>query len=636
MKVHRVLEFIKSLVEQDTPVSCDAELCESLSAQFSKSPIDEYLNKKDLEFILDCYKSRWDVISDSENDYTFSASSANQLWINFARDLEPIAKRNYLKILIPTVTNDRDFNDFSPLNETVNLFNFYLGYDGTTLYRKFSFCNHLYRLQFVLSTYRNGAERALSIVTVEELARLKLCRETTRKVTIGIEAFENFWDLLRKKVFVHLRDNGQIPLGLLPHLLELVERYYFLKSNGLDIAVFKNDVSIFFQRLYGYELSAVNFLYGTILEYKDAEYYLLDVFIDLHRATNYSELELPIRALSKWLFYFNPILKASIKELDVVYGELLASNNERTLGNNNHSDLFINCCKLLVSLLTTQFDMYPSLTQRTSYSLWDITNEIPPMLGGIFDILIPKITENQPEFLAEVYGQLIKDIITPALKDNSWFTKFTRAESTEKWLTLVKSSRLDELGVHWFEPELLFSSLLLFNSHNQLLKKKINLFLEDLIQTYVQNKSDLMKQFRVNILFNKFLSGLSEHHRIHLLRLINLYDHNTAKSKFIYHCTLYIRDRLAQLRENVPETRSIYFFAQLNKLDSAHLFKLPDVKNNLNWVIADYQNQLMDLRFKFEPKNFETLGNYLFKIGRPILTEEQKEATIRNCRDFLD
>ncbi|KTD66499.1 hypothetical protein Lsan_0444 [Legionella santicrucis] len=622
MLVQRILDFIRSIEEADEPILCDVSLCDHLSVYFSNKSSDDNLNNEDIYFLLDCYKKRWDLIIDSDNDYTLNPSSVNQRWIDLARELEPIAKRNYLKILIPTVINEIDLNDFSLLTETVNLFNFYLGYGGHTLYRKLSFCRHLERWQFALSTYRNATDRTLSVVTIEELARLRSCKQTTKKVTIDTEVFDNFWDLMRKKVFIHLRDNGQIPIGLLPHLLELVERYYFLKSNGLDFSIFKNDVKNFFHRVYAYELADVNSFYGAKIAYKEEEQYLLDAFIDLHTATNFSEIELTIQALSKWLFHFDPELKASSKELESVYDELSRHEIQTVVTNSSQSRDLENCCSLLVSLLTTKFKISTSFTKK-SYSLWDKSNEILPELGDIFTILLPLVIENRPDSLAEAYRDIIKDIIAPVSADKSWYTWATRSEETIKWLDLVKNHRLNEIGVYWFEPELLFSALLLFNTNHQSLKARINLFLDDIIQTYAQDQNDLMKQFRINILFNEFLMGLSDHHQVNLLRLIKLCNLKTAKSNFLNNCASYIENRLSQLSQIPTETRTVHFFSQLYQLDSAKLFKLPEEKKDVSSIITEYKTQLLTLNL--EPKISEKIGKYLLKIGQPILTVEQKE-----------
>lgn len=205
MLVQRIFYFIKTLERESSPIKCDVQLRKCLSEYFAYKDPSYELSQLDIEVLLSCYKDRWDAIIDCEDDYTRNPSAVNALWIDLSRELEPFTDISYLKILIYTLTNDSDLNDLSPLTETVNLFNFYLGYGGTTLYRKWSFCGHLRAREYELSTHRSLL-RKLSPFTIEELARLKLCKQTSREVSFNTERFTNFWDFMRKKVFPHLSD----------------------------------------------------------------------------------------------------------------------------------------------------------------------------------------------------------------------------------------------------------------------------------------------------------------------------------------------------------------------------------------------------------------------------------------------
>ncbi|CAM2804932.1 Uncharacterised protein [Legionella steigerwaltii] len=618
MLVQRILDFIKTLEKEGTPIPCDKMLSECLSERFSKKPSSAELTADDIHFLLSCYKSRWESIVDKEDDYTRNPSPSNLLWINLASELTPITGINYLKILIPTLVNEKDLNDFSSLNETVNLFNFYLGHGGKTLYRKWSFCKHLENWKFTLSTYR--ADKKLSVVTIDELARLKLCKETAREVSVDDEYFKNFWDLMRKKVFVNLRAQGRMPIALLPHLLELIERYYYLRSKNSDFSIFKNDIRNFFNRLYGYELADVNFLYGTKIEYKKDEQYLLDLFINLHTANDYSEIDYEIQTLGKCLFEINPDLKAKSKELAPVY-QRVSVKIEPSEPQFVQTDAFVNCCKLLVSLLTTQFEFSFFFTRQTP-SLWDKKNAVFPEAYGIFVILLPLIAANKPKALEAAYADIIKDIVIPARKDNSWCTWLTRFKSTNRWLELAQNCKLDELGVYWFEPELLFNALLLFNTNNQSIKTHINHFLDDIIQTYAQNQNDLMKQFRVNILFTEFLDELSESQRTNLLRLIKLCDPQIAKAKFLLNCTKHINAHVAKLSQRT-EASSVHFFPQVSKLEVTRLFNLTEEIKDVETMMFEYKTQLS--KFNILPVIGERISNYLLKISQPILSVAQKE-----------
>lgn len=628
MLVQRILDFIKTLEQESKLIPCDARLYVCLMERFSKrKPADE-LTPNDLQFLLACYKSRWDSIFDKEDDYTRHTSPINQHWIDLARELAPLAKINYLKILIPTLTNETDLNDFSSLTETVNLFNFYLGEGGKTLYRKLSFCKHLESKQFELSTYR--ADGRLSIVTIDELTRLKLCKHTQREVSIDSERFNNFWDLLRKKVFVNLGTNGRMPIALLPHLLEIVENYYDYKSKGVNFAFFKKDIKNFFNRMKVFAVADINFLYGIKIEYREDEQYLMDLFIAMNTANDYKDLEYEMKVLSKWMFQFNSELKAKGEELKPLYADLEKMIKEESPFIKTND--FVNCCKLIVSLFTTQFEFSFFFTRQT-HSFWDIKNNVFPEALSIFTVLLPAIVANKPKILENAYKDIIQDIVIPARNDKSWYTWLTRNNSVSNWLKLVQNCRLDELDVYWYEPELLLNALLLFNTQNPYLKIRIHHFLDNIIQTYAQNQNELMKQLRVNILFTEFLEGLTENHRKNLFRVISLCNIDQAKSNFLNNCTKHINQRISDLCQS-KENTAPNFFASVVKKEGTNTFILPHDAETVEAMILCYKNQLSGLRI--EPQKAEIISDYLFSLGQPILTAEQKDQAKNSSRHTLD
>jgi hypothetical protein len=621
MLVQRILDFINTLEKDEKPISCDIALRESISEQFSKRKVDEELSKDDIEFLLSCYKVRWGEIVDGENDYTRNPSAINLHWIVLARELESIANKSYLKILIPSIINENDLNNLSPLTETVNLFNFYLGYGGTTLYRKIALCEHLKTWDFALSTYRSLTLRKLSSMSVEELARLKLCKATSKQVSVGVDNYTNFWDFLRKKVFTHLSDHGKIPLGLMPHLVELIERYHYLKLNGFPFSLFKKDIKNFFCRLYSYDLADVNALYGAKIEYKDNEEYLLDLFITLHTANAFSELDYAIKVLNKWLFNFNPALQPLNKELDSGSVDLDPSGSKHALHKSQALTL-TNCCSLLVSLFTSKFE-FSAFAIKHNDSFWDKSNNVFSEANTIMMTLLPLVAENRPDALISAYGEIIKNVIAPAKKDSSWSTWLTRDGSASKWLDLVQQELFSKLNVYWFEPELLFVALMHFNTNNPLVRSRVNAFLDDLIHTSAQDKNDLMKQLRVNILFTELLNDLNVNHRTNLLLLIKLCDLKFAKSTFLSNCVMYINERLSQLSQSVPDSAAIHFFPQVRKIDSGKLFDISEGIKDVSTMVTEYKMQLSAL--SIEPKLLEKMSTYLLKIGQPILTIIEKE-----------
>lgn len=139
----------------------------------------------------------------------------------------------------------------------------------------------------------------------------------------------------------------------------------------------------------------------------------------------------------------------------------------------------------------------------------------------------------------------------------------------------------------------------------------------------LNTKNELMKQFRVNILFTEFLNGLSEYHSKRLLILIKLCDLERAKSQFLSNCTKHINAQIAQLSQST-ESSSLCFFSRIrNKSERVDLFKLPEKAKDVESMIIEYKTQLSAL--SVEPGKAENISTYLFKIGQPILTVTQKE-----------
>ncbi|HAT8119132.1 TPA: hypothetical protein JA334_15885, partial [Legionella pneumophila] len=131
MLVQDIRRFLDELRESKPIFPCDKRLSTILLERFSHRERQEELTSDDIQFILQCFGERW--IADSESDYLLYPSRANQIWVKLAHEIEPLTDKNYLQILLPHITNQFDFNNLTPLTETVRLENFYLGYDGKTL-----------------------------------------------------------------------------------------------------------------------------------------------------------------------------------------------------------------------------------------------------------------------------------------------------------------------------------------------------------------------------------------------------------------------------------------------------------------------------------------------------------------------
>lgn len=187
MLVFRVIQFIHELKKcSQTPY--DKKFCDLFEKKFASKNRRKKLDADELHFITNQFEERAQKVMDTDLDYTFNSSGINQFWISLAKDLSPWVKQSYVKILFPSIVNVKDFNNGTPLTATENTYNFYIGFDGKTLFRKRGFCEHLIKKEYRLSTYRTvptdlkrrlyaATERKLSAVTITELARIKRCSQ---------------------------------------------------------------------------------------------------------------------------------------------------------------------------------------------------------------------------------------------------------------------------------------------------------------------------------------------------------------------------------------------------------------------------------------------------------------------------
>lgn len=629
MIVQRVLEFIDSFkLEQLT--SADQAHLRLIAAHFLTRKPEGELTTEDIRLLIDGYKARWLEIQDKEQDY-FLNPAINTSWINFAKELEAQAGLNYLKILMPTLPNILDPNDASQLSETVNLDNFYIGYDGS-LHRKRSLFDLLQQHHYSLFTYRRDTAKTRQVFTLEELSRLKNCKQTQGYFSLttikdgeaSIVEFESFWDFMRKLVFPRLTRYGEMPKGLLPHLLELVELYYSLKIKGVDFAEFKTKFKFFSKGLYSDRLENINFLYGQKVDGRE-DYYLLDVLTTIFDAQSFS-LDAEMRAISKFLYQFNPALKILHRDLDSMYAQLTERDEHDSSSQLSLKQAYERCCSILVSLFISKFKLFIFTGQRIE--AWDITNNIPRELFVLYTKILPLISTRQRVDYVAGYNEIINAIVAPKLRDRNFWTRLCREPLTKQLLIAAENSSFTEIGAYWFEPELIVSALMNFHTTKRELKAKIAIFLDDLINTYVSiEQNQFIKQLRVNILFSKLLAHFNEHQRRNLMIVIRLCNPEEELARFISNCVIHINHQLKLLGYLFPESTQT-FFRYIKKL------YLPHNLQHTRDVVSYYVKNLPKEHLKGDV--VKQVNEYFVKLEAPILTATERESSITPYpRDYL-
>ncbi len=614
MLVQKIVDFYTELGKEKVLINCDKGLLKSIIERFSGKKTTEELSNDDWQFLRECYNARWQNVKRTIEDYTLSASSVNQKWVNLAKVIAAELDISYLSILFYDVTNTHDPADGSWLTETTKLTNFYLN-DENQLCRKRVLYDRMKEQNYMLcSTDITG--KILKIVTIAELHHLQRCKQESGKFSIlypsKTEEFDSFWDFLTKESFPRLTFGGGMPIGLLPHLIEVIEDYYtFLKAKDDSFHLFKDVFQRFVARLYQYPLSNVNYLYGQKVRYKEKDQYLLDVFIAIFQANTFT-IDEEIMALTSCLFKYSPILKANSNELR----ELYSSRHAPADNTNAKYFAYERCCSIYISLFATEFKMW---TSGQSISCWDIVNTIPSELGDIYKLLHALFNKAEPDFIA-TYDEIINEYVVPKSNSNGFFSQcmklITRNKATATWLDLVEHKNLAQLGSYWFEPPIILYALLAYNKAESKNQKLIDSFLDELIHTYSQDKPAFAKALRVNILFSKFLSSLEECTRRHLIIWLTLTEPDTeteaAKIRFNEHCTSYIVRRITSMGYRPPSDAADHYTEAVDK-DS-----VIDVYNKLNLKHLESNAQ----------KNIQ---NYFSDLHYPILTADQ----LREIEDEL-
>lgn len=636
MLIKDVINYVEEIKKLDELHQDDVNLITHISKHFIQEDPHAKLTPEDELFLLQCFAIRWKKTFNTLNDYTLNPSTVNMKWVVFAKELALVLNKNYLHILMPTIINLFDYNNLSPLSETTRLENFFVGFGGTLLYRKRAFCELLMNTKFILGIRRNKQTSNLSPLHIEELYRLAICQQLNGQFSIDDEEFKNFWDFLRKKVFTRLQISGEVPIELLPQLCRLVETYYKMKKENAHYTLFKKEAIQFFTAITQCDIHNSNYFYGIELQFKDKHIYFLDLFIQIYKSEQY-DLDDYLNVLAHWLYRFNPILKIDSKLLNGITPSLISNSNAKiSILDTQDKAVTINksCLKLIVSMFTCHFDYFPFTEQKIS--LWDKVNNVSHDAGLMASIFMPLIQQNKVEELDNAYQYVLKNIIFPSIKEQSFFSAITRFDLTNTWWKLIAQEEYSKLRVFWFAPEVMLDALLRFHRDNPVISEKINQFLDQLIRTYALNHHDLMKQFRVNILFSHFLKTLMDEYQKELLMLLELIPDQNAKINFLKNCMQYITNRLSQMA-SIEVGHRLNFFSNVIENDRLLTVIVNEDLYTLGTVVDAFKDLLYSKTLKMDEVKLIKMKEYLQLLHRPILSiAEQEEAmSFSQPKDYI-
>lgn len=611
MLIQRINKFIADL--RSTNNIYDLEAQTLFHQYFKDKDPNTDLTATDQNFILTHFFSRWRRYKHSDMNYTLQAEGDNLLWIELAKELALVVKKSYIKILFPDIEIATDPISKELLSDTINTDSLFLGYGDRTLYRKKSLCKFLIQSDYVLSILRSNSSGS-SIVSVEELTRLKLCKRSIRgEFSIGATHFSSFWDFLELQVFSKLNPANELPLLLIPNFILLIEHYFIFKKEARPFNVFKKELIVFFEFLYKNELKLVNHFYGLRLG-AERNQRLLDLLISLNTAQDYSIDDKLIQIL-RWLFTINPKLK--LESFSSMYPEIVIEPLKP----------LIQCKLLLLSLFTFKFEC--PLWDARIISLSDKTNKVISAVAGVYNKFEPSIQADNIDGLLRVYNEVLsqpEDHFKGSCVSEVF--SFVFSPVTTPWFDHIKAGSIANIGIDWYDPKLLIHGLVRFSSSNLYVSSLTDIFLDELVHTYCQGMSKLEGQLRINILFTEFkekIKGTSEYKLI--LLALELYSSQDYKSSFLPNCTYYVGSRLKKI--DVISSGSPTLFPTTQKMDSVTLKTAELEIRNVSQIISIYKEQI---KMVANAELYEKLLAYLQGLCTPILTHREIEEVERSIQ----
>jgi len=625
MLAERIKKFISDL-ESKRGLPVDEEIHKLLVSYFATKNSKSTLNEVDYHFLEVQFAKRWAAVKLTSNDYTRNPEGANQVWISLAKELAPCVSKSYIKILFPDVLNMEDPISLSPLNDTTNTDNLYLGHFGRVLYRKFGLCQYLIEKDFVLSTRRKLDSNEPRTLTVEELARLK--SSTSREVEILKIKYVNFWEFLNAQVFTKLNDSNELPVSLISHFLPLIGRYFELKESAAPFSQFKAELSNFLAHLYKHDKEEINQLYGIHFEISGQKYYLLDFLIELTEAKDYS-LDTTLKSLMNALYSLNPALLIKNPSINSFYPTIKADSAPSSLSQ---------CRLMLLSLFTSNFDCY--FWDKASISVCDKENQVSSQAAQIYNRFAPAISSNSEEEMVRIYNEVIAENRTAQAK-TSYLSKLWTCIAPSPfitWFEHIKAGSLSSWGLEWYDPKLIIHALVRFRANKPEVGRLVETFLDELLRTYCQNPpiSKFEKHMRINIIFNQFLSNLeSTKERDALVQLLELCSDQDYRNCFMNNCIYYIGQRLQKINGNRVGDAGATFFAGSRQVEQLKTKIATESFCSVNDVIDKYRREIdenVDLRIDSKKR----LQTYLYERQSPILTcDEELEAERSAPMEYL-
>lgn len=450
-----------------------------------------------LEAIAALYKSRWNSIIDTTNDYLRLTSDVNKAWITLAQRLAGagLINRNYYRILIPTLTHDVD-----PITAVslmaYPLTSFILSEDGTQFILLTNCANH----HKTHGTFFNCNPQVPAPLTSKEEQRLKFTEFYDEYLRAEESKSAPAIQKSTVDALIRLINAALFPIGLI-----YGKNYTDKEATEAEMAY--GEFSEFVRKLPEEERER---LLQQKVTWRQDRFTVAKILTDIQNGKNHQDTDRECVAvytkhLAKLVCDYNP--QAELKkfsELDVMRA-FSARRVYRDYDDIDEKEATRRVLTMMVSLMTHQFNRV--LAGRTVLHLWDCSNVVTKTGSELFAVAeesIKKETNN----MRFVYSSIMENIITPALSDESVLTTLLRSNDTHEWLKSIKNGSLFDANLTAFDPKILVIELLDLAIQKPELRKSIDPFIEEALHTFAQDEEQYHIWIRVNIKFAELLTKL--------------------------------------------------------------------------------------------------------------------------------
>ncbi|WP_147285932.1 hypothetical protein [Legionella beliardensis] len=463
----------------------------------------EQIDHELIKEISELFASRWLEIIDTSLDYTRLVEGPNKSWIALAQYLEgagliDLTPASYYKLLIPSLTHEVDFITREKLT-VYPLTHYILSEQGDELVFLPNCVNNFkYR-----RTFYNCNHTIVKPFTAVEKERIKH----------SLPQFVHYFNAAEEE-----RHDVPVSRKTVMEVKKLVEGTLYPEGLylGNDITApqlqcAENSYRDFLKYLNGLpEEERVRLLNQSIL-FEGRKVTFLEV---LEQVLDKGEcLVVNAQYFLKFVLDHDPFMRFPVEWEHKVRVDALRLQSAKKVYSDYDQISFEEAIKriliLCVSVMTHTFKYLP-LT-GVSLTLWDCANTITKTGSDIMQLIKKAIMTGNFSQARFIYASLLESIIKPAFVNDGYRVALLRYPDTIAWLgKIIDESLFKQATITCFEPDTLLTVLWSYKEKNNRITPQMELFLEEIILTLLQEQNDYLKWIRINIKFSEFLRDISK------------------------------------------------------------------------------------------------------------------------------